>query len=80
MKTILEKIRDLVQLLKYKLSGKEKYIVQVETRIRSLKNNKRADLIEVELRKKLMEPNLLKYEKLYLEWALEILTEKRKSL
>lgn len=80
MKMILVKIRDLIQKIKYKLSGKHKYFLEVEARIEVVRTQKKADLIEVELQRKIANGGLLKYEEAYLQIAKTLLETKRRSL
>lgn len=80
MRMILTKILDLIQKIKYKLSGKHKYALELKARVGVAKTQKQLDLIEVEINRKLVEDGLLYYERAYLSMNLDLILVRRDEL
>lgn len=79
MKKILEILRNLKDQIHYKLSGRNKYIKTLGYKIYAIRTQKRADLLEVEIRRKLA-GDLLVVERQKLEDRLEELNDLRDKL
>lgn len=80
MKKILAKIVNLRHKIEYKMSGRHVYFLDVKSRIDNVSTQKKADIIEVELRRKLEESDLLKYEEAHLQVALGLLQIRRENI
>lgn len=79
LKKILQRISDKWHRIKYKWSGRHKYVNDVHHRILSVPTQKKADLIEVEINRKL-EEDLLVVERSNLEALLSELNDRRNKL
>lgn len=77
---LLMKIQDLKDKIKYRFSSERVYVLGLMSRIEQVATQKRADLIEVEIRKKLSNGGLLKYEEAALSEAKALLNNRRGAL
>lgn len=80
MKKILRKLRSFYDRVAFKLSGRNKYILELRSRIKIVPTQKKADLIEVEIRRKQNEPDLMREEALQLIVAYEALQLRRDDI
>lgn len=79
METIRQKLKHFWDRVAYRLSGRHKYVHNVHIRILTVPTQKKADIIEVEIRRKL-EEQLLVIERSNLEVLLCELKDKRRKI